>query len=99
MGSNRANPGIHFQGRMTSCISEEDIPNDPNLMEEFRILLGSIGYCSTTLRYDISYAVSALSRHLARSCKKAVDDAGRVIQYLLTTRDFVIEWKSSRQSQ
>jgi hypothetical protein len=47
---------------MTSCISEEDIPDDPKLTEEFRSLIGSIGYCSTTLRYDISYAVSALSR-------------------------------------
>jgi hypothetical protein len=43
--------------------------------------------------------VSALSRHLARPCKKAVDAARRVIQYLLTTRDFAIKWKSSRQSQ
>ena len=68
-------------------------------MEEFRSLIGIIGYCSTALRYDISYAVSALSRHLARPCKKAVDAARRVIQYLLTTRDFAIEWKSSRQSQ
>ncbi len=54
---------------------------------------------ATALRYDFSYAVSALSRHLARPCKKAVDAARRVIQYLLTTRDFAIEWKSSRQSQ
>jgi len=82
-------------------ITEDDIPDqpDPKLMEEFRSLIGSIGYCSTALRYDISYAVSALSRHLARPCKKAVDTARRVIQYLLTTRDFAIEWKSSRQSQ
>jgi hypothetical protein len=36
---------------------------------------------------------------LARSCKKAVDAARRVIQYILTTRDFAIEWKLSRQSQ
>jgi hypothetical protein len=43
--------------------------------------------------------VIVLSRHLARSCKKAVDAARRVIQYLITTRDFAIEWKSSRQSQ
>jgi hypothetical protein len=82
-------------------ITEEDIPEQPNskLMEEFRSLIGSIGYCSSALRYDISYAVSALSRHLAKPCKKAVDAARRVIQYLLTTRDFAIEWKSSRQSQ
>ncbi len=82
-------------------ITEDDIPGqpDPKLMEEFRSLIGSIGYCSSSLRYDISYAVSALSRHLAKPCKKAVDAARRVIQYLLTTRDFAIEWKSSRQSQ
>ncbi len=82
-------------------ITEEDMPAQPDskLMEEFRSLIGSIGYCSSALPYDISYAVSALSRHLARPCKKAVDAARRVIQYLLTTRDFAIEWKSSRQSQ
>jgi hypothetical protein len=82
-------------------ITEEDIPDqpDPKLVEDFRILIGNIGYCSTALRYDISYAVSALSKHLTRPCKKAVDDAWRVIQYLLTTRNFVLEWKSFRQSQ
>jgi hypothetical protein len=73
---------------------------DPILViEEFRSLIGSIGYCSTALRYDISYAVSALRRHLTRTCKKVVDVTRRVIQYLLTSRDFVIEWKSSRHSQ
>ncbi len=82
-------------------ITQDDIPDqpDPKLMEEFRILIGSIGYCSTALRYDIRYSVSVLIRHLTRSCKKAVDAPRRVIQYLLTTRDFVIEWKSSRQAQ
>ncbi len=82
-------------------ITEDDIPDqpDPKLMEEFRNLIGSIDYCSTALRYDISYAVSVLSRYLTRSCKRAVDAARLVIQYLLTTRDFAIEWKSSRQSQ
>jgi hypothetical protein len=82
-------------------ITEEDIPEqtDLKLMEEFRSLIGSIAYCSTALRYDINYVVSTLSRHLARPCKNAVDAARRVIQYLLTTRDFAIEWKSSRQSQ
>ncbi len=82
-------------------ITEDDIPDqpDPKFMEEFRRLIGSIGYCSSTLRYDITYTVSVLRRHLAKPCKKAVDATRRVIQYLLTTRDFAIEWKSSRQSQ
>jgi hypothetical protein len=82
-------------------ITEEDIPDqpDPKLVEDFRNLIGNIGYCSAAHRYDIIYAVSDLSKHLTRPCKKTVDDARRVIQYLLTTRNFPLEWKSSRQSQ
>ncbi len=74
-------------------ITEEDIPeqSDPKLMdskssEDFRSLIGSIGYCSTVIRDDISYAVSALSRHLVRPCKKTVDAAKRGMQYLLHPR-------------
>ncbi len=73
-------------------ITEEDIPEqpDPKLMdskssEDFRSF-GSIDYCSTAIRDDISYAVSALSRHLARPCKKTVDAAKRGMQYLLHPR-------------
>jgi hypothetical protein len=52
-------------------ITEVDIPDqpDPKLVEDFKSLIGSMGYCSTTLRYDINYTVSTLSRHLSRTCK------------------------------
>ena len=62
-------------------------------------MIDSVGYRSTALWYDISYSVSVLIRNLAISCQKDVDATRTVIQYLLPTRDFTIEWKSSHKSQ
>jgi hypothetical protein len=37
--------------------------------------IGIIGYCATAVRFDISHAVSVLSRRLARPCTKDIDFA------------------------
>ena len=42
-------------------ITEGDIPEQPDAkLMEFRSLIGSIGYWSTTLQYDINYVVGQL---------------------------------------
>ena len=60
--------------------------------------IGSIGYCAITVRFDIAYAVSVLSRHLAKPCKKVVLAAKRVIKYLRFTRDMAIIWSAQSDS-
>ena len=48
-----------------------------SFQSEYRSLIGTIGYCAITVRFDIAYAVSVLSRYLAKPCKKVVLAAKR----------------------
>ena len=79
-------------------LTEEDFADEPSeeMVTEIRSLIGSIGYCATALRYDVSYAVSVLSRHLARPCEKVIEAAKRIIKYLWWTKDFAVKWTSSQ---
>jgi hypothetical protein len=52
------------------------------MISEMRSLIGSIGYCATSVRFDISHAVSVLSRHLARPCVKVIEAAKRLADVL-----------------
>ena len=56
-----------------------DEPPTEDMKTEMRSLIGSIGYATVALRYDTAYAVSVLSRYLAKPCKKVIDAAKRVI--------------------
>lgn len=82
-------------------LTAEDFIEEPTeaMITEMRSLIGSIGYCATAVRFDISHAVSVLSRHLARPCHKALDAAKRIIKYLAWTRDFAIQWTSSEEEE
>jgi hypothetical protein len=63
----------------TQYLAEE--PTE-SMITEMRSLIGSIGYCATGVRFDISHAVSVLSRHLARPCTKIIEAAKRIIKYV-----------------
>ena len=78
-------------------LTEEDFKEEPSesMISEMRCLIGSIGYCATAVRFDISHTVSVLSRHLARPCTKVIEAAKRIIKYLAGTRDSTITWMSS----
>ena len=80
-------------------LTEEDFQEEPTaeMIHEMRSLIGSIGYCATAIRFDVSYAVSILSRHLVKPCRKVIDAAKRVIKYLDSTKDFSIEWWASER--
>ena len=80
-------------------LTEEDFEAEPTeeMITEMRSMIGSMAYAMTAVRYDIAYAVSVLSRHLARPCKRVLDAARRVIMYLYQTREFTIEWWSSKE--
>ena len=75
-------------------LTPEDLNETPTpaMMSEYRSLIGSIGFAATSVRFDIAYAVSVLSRHLARPCRKVIDEAKRCIPYLIATRDFTVSW-------
>ena len=76
-------------------ITEADfeIESTPEQISVYRSLIGSIGYAATTCRFDVSYAMSMLSRHLAKPNTRLIEAAKRVIKYLLKTKDLGITWK------
>jgi hypothetical protein len=83
------------------ALTESDFEQEPTeeMKSELRSLIGSIGYATTVLRYDVAYVVSILSRHLVRPCAKVIAGARRVIVYLYHSREFTIKWSSSRKEQ
>ena len=75
----------------------QEVPT-PEMISEYRSLIGSIGFAALTVRFDIAYAVSVLSRHLARPCRKVINEAKRCIRYLIGTRDFAVRWSTHPDS-
>jgi hypothetical protein len=65
------------------------------MKSEYRSIIGSLGYCTITVHFDITYTVSVLSRHLVKPCKKVVLTSKIVIKYLRCTRDLTITIKAS----
>ena len=64
----------------------------------YRSLIGSTQFIATAVRFDISYAVSVLSRHLSRPNSKPIEAAKGVIRGLRKTRDQGIEWSFSKEA-
>jgi hypothetical protein len=65
----------------------------------YRLLMGRIGYASVTVRFDVSYALSVLSRHLSRPNARLIVAAKRVVKYLMYTKDLGITWSISEQDK
>ena len=61
---------------------------------EFRSMIGSLAFASVTIRWDIAYSVSVLSRYLMKPNREVIAAARRVIQYLITMLDFKIRCTS-----
>ena len=57
----------------------------PELMSAYRSLVGSLLYTAVTVRPDVSYAVGMLSRVLNKPTERLLDEAKRVLQYLVST--------------
>ena len=78
-------------------ILPEDLSEEPTeaMEAEFRSLIGSLSFAAITVRWDIAYAVSVLSRYLMKPNKKVIGEARRVVKYLMGTRDFKITWSTS----
>jgi hypothetical protein len=58
----------------------------PEQISLYRSFIGSIGYAATTCRLDVSYAMSMLSRYLAKPNTSLIDAAKRVIAMCPLTR-------------
>jgi hypothetical protein len=69
-------------------INESDIVEEPTeeMMTLYRSLIGSIGYAAVTVRFDVSYALSVLSRHLSRPNASLIAAAKRIVKNLYTPR-------------
>jgi hypothetical protein len=73
--------------------SDFDIPPTEEMISLYRSLIGSIGYAATTVRFDVSYGLSVLSRFLAKPNDKLINAAKRIIKYLVKTKELGIVWK------
>ena len=62
---------------------DSQVEADPALLSEYRSLVGSLLYTAVTVRPDISYAVGMLSRALNKPTARLLDEAKRVLVYLV----------------
>jgi hypothetical protein len=72
------------------AVMPEDLREEHSAEEMAAI--GSLAFASVTIRWDIAYSVSVLSRYLMKPNRKVITAARRVIQYLMTMRDLKIRW-------
>ena len=82
-------------------ISESDFVEEPTeeMITLYRSLLGSIGYAAVTVRFDVLYALSVLSRHLSPPNARLIAAAKRFVKYLMHTKDLGITWSISEQDK
>ena len=52
-----------------------------------------------TVRFEVSYALSVLSRHLSRPNARLIDGTKRVVKYLIHTKELGITWRISDQDK
>lgn len=74
----------------------EDKPiEDPG---KYRLLVGKLLFASTTVRYDIAFAVAVLSRYMAKPTKRQYAACVRVVQYLKGTEDFCLTYHKQTET-
>ena len=70
-------------------------PDDPvpqDRIKHFQSILGTLLYCSTTVRLDATHAISTLAQYSTSPSEELVKMAYRVLAYLLATQDFSIKY-------
>jgi hypothetical protein len=82
-------------------INETDFVEEPTeeMITLYRSLIGNIGYAAVTVRFDVSYVLSVLSRYLSRPNARLIDAAKRIVKYLVHTKDLGITWNISEQDK
>ncbi len=63
----------------------------------YRSIVGKLLFAANVARYDISFVVGVLSRYLQSPRKVHLVAAKKVLRYLASTKDYVIEYKKTGQ--
>ena len=79
--------------------SDFDVPPTEEMISLYRSMIGSIGYAATTVRFDVAYGLSVLSRFLAKPNDKLINAAKRIIKYLVKTKELGITWKVTAEDR
>jgi hypothetical protein len=82
-------------------INESDFVEEPTeeMITLCRSLICSIGYATVTVRFDVSYVLGVLSRHLSRTNSRFIAVVKRIVKYLVHTKDLGITWSISEQDK
>ena len=65
--------------RIDDLVLHSPLLKDPSI---FRAIVGQLMYCHVACRFDITWAVSQLSKRLAQPTEMDMTAAKRVVQYL-----------------
>ncbi len=70
---------------------------DKEKVNEYQKVMGIINYTVSTVRMDIAYASSILSRKLKSPTKQDLKMSYRVLNYLINTKEFGITYKNNQE--
>ena len=79
--------------KLVLAATDSDRPVDPEVHKQYRSLVGALLFAALTVRPDIAYAVGMLSRALNKPDARLLDEARRVLYYLVLTRDIGPRYK------
>ena len=85
-------PACHELRELVETATDSKAPVDPDVVALYRSLVGSLLYTAMTVRPDVSYAVGMLSRALNCPNERLLDEAKRVLYYLVLTKDLGIRY-------
>ena len=80
---------------MDAIRTKETRTLDVELLGVYRRLLGALLFCSVVSRPDIAYAVGMLSRVMSCPTREALFAAGRVLTYLVQTKEYGLTFSRS----
>ena len=85
---------MEYGTKIIPCKEGEEVPPE---QFDYRGIVGSLLYIAQATRPDISFAVTALSRHVNRPSKHHTECAIHVLRYLLVTKNIGITYHKSEE--
>ena len=89
------NRGVNQRTFQVKRRTKETRDLDTELLGVYRRLLGALLFCSVVSRPDIAYAVGMLSRVMSCPTREALFAAGRVLTYLVQTKEYGLTFSRS----
>jgi hypothetical protein len=74
-----------------------DEPKDPTLQSHFQTVIGLLLYLIIGTCLDITFAVTALSRHSANPSQDHLNKALYICHYLVSTKDYSLKYDGQIQ--